>query len=214
MEDSTSREKILKKIRNALISKSEIPYPDIDFDSNVYSGTDEPPEIQFAEALTNSDGRFIYCENSSEFLENLSYLASMNKWEQFFAAETRVKELLDEGGIKYVSGNEKLRTESIAITQCEFLVARLGGILVSSNQASGRRSFVFPEIHIILANTSQLTSDLDDALKKLKKKYDQKFPSLVSLITGPSRTADIEKTLVMGVHGPKELYVFLVEDLI
>lgn len=40
------------------------------------------------------------------------------------------------------------------------------------------------------------------------------MPSMVTLITGPSRTADIEKTLVMGAHGPKELYVFLLEDIL
>ena len=46
----------------------------------------------------------------------------------------------------------------------------------------------------------------------MKKKYPDNYPSMISLITGPSRTADIEKTLVMGAHGPKELYVFLIED--
>jgi L-lactate dehydrogenase complex protein LldG len=214
MEESTSREKILKKIRNALISKSEAPYPEIEYDSEIYELSDDPLEIQFAGALNSNDGKFIYCETTREFLENLSYLASMNQWEQVYAAENRVTELLDEAGIKYVSGNEKLRTEKVAITQCEFLVARLGGVIVSSNQISGRRSFVFPEVHIVLAFTSQMTSDLRDAMKNLKKKYEQKLPSLVTMITGPSRTADIEKTLVMGVHGPKELYVFLVEDLI
>jgi L-lactate dehydrogenase complex protein LldG len=49
-------------------------------------------------------------------------------------------------------------------------------------------------------------------LRLIRKKYEDGFPSLISFITGPSRTADIEKTLVMGAHGPKELYVFLIED--
>ena len=77
---------------------------------------------------------------------------------------------------------------------------------------AGRQIFVHPEIHLVLAYSSQLVGDLKDALLKLKKKYDPKMPSMVTLITGPSRTADIEKTLVMGAHGPKELYVFLLED--
>jgi L-lactate dehydrogenase complex protein LldG len=71
---------------------------------------------------------------------------------------------------------------------------------------------VFPEIHIVVAYSSQLVPDLKDAFKEIKKKYEPEFPSVISLITGPSRTADIEKTLVMGAHGPKELYVFLIED--
>ncbi len=46
----------------------------------------------------------------------------------------------------------------------------------------------------------------------MQKKYQGNIPSMISLTTGPSRTADIEKTLVVGVHGPKEVYVFLVES--
>jgi len=50
-------------------------------------------------------------------------------------------------------------------------------------------------------------------LTAIKEKYSDGFPSQVTIITGPSRTADIEKTLVMGAHGPKELYVFMIDDL-
>jgi L-lactate dehydrogenase complex protein LldG len=53
--------------------------------------------------------------------------------------------------------------------------------------------------------------DVRDGLQLVKDKYAGKIPSLVSFATGPSRTADIEKTLVVGVHGPREVYVFLVE---
>jgi L-lactate dehydrogenase complex protein LldG len=45
----------------------------------------------------------------------------------------------------------------------------------------------------------------------MKNKYKNDLPSLITFATGPSRTADIEKTLVVGVHGPKEVYLFLVE---
>ena len=71
---------------------------------------------------------------------------------------------------------------------------------------------VFPEIHLIVGYTSQLVPDLKQAFQQIRNKYDEEFPSMISLITGPSRTADIEKTLVMGAHGPKELYVFLIDD--
>jgi L-lactate dehydrogenase complex protein LldG len=53
--------------------------------------------------------------------------------------------------------------------------------------------------------------DLKDGFKLLKNKYGHNTPSLISTITGPSRTADIEKTLVLGAHGPKELFVFLLD---
>jgi L-lactate dehydrogenase complex protein LldG len=56
-----------------------------------------------------------------------------------------------------------------------------------------------------------LVYDVKDALQKLKEKYTGNIPSLITFATGPSRTADIEKTLVTGVHGPREVYCFLVE---
>jgi len=51
-----------------------------------------------------------------------------------------------------------------------------------------------------------------EALQKVLEKYNGNMPSMISIATGPSRTADIEKTLVTGAHGPKEIFVFLVDD--
>ena len=100
----------------------------------------------------------------------------------------------------------------IAVTSCEFLIARTGSIMMSSQQLSGRRLYAFPEVHIVIAFISQIVPDIKTALTGIREKYTGRMPSMVTMITGPSRTADIEKTLVMGVHGPKEVYVFLADD--
>ena len=68
--------------------------------------------------------------------------------------------------------------------------------------------------YICIAYSSQLIYDIKEALEFIKTKYQNGLPSLISFATGPSRTADIEKTLVVGVHGPKEVYCFLVDDLV
>lgn len=214
MEESTSREKVLKKIRNALISKTDPPYPGIEHESSVFRPIEEGLEISFAEALNKVGGNFIYCENPQEVADDLKIIIQDRKWTDIFAIDPKVTDLLDMGKIPYSSSKEKLKSAHVGITQCEFLISRLGSVMVSSAQQSGRRTFAFPEIHIVVGYTSQLVPDIKDALKELRKKYERKMPSMVTLITGPSRTADIEKTLVMGAHGPKELYVFLVEDLI
>jgi L-lactate dehydrogenase complex protein LldG len=72
---------------------------------------------------------------------------------------------------------------------------------------------IFPPIHIVVAFASQILPDINDGLEFIKAKYHDSLPSMISLVTGASRTADIEKTLVLGAHGPKELAVFLVDDL-
>ena len=98
------------------------------------------------------------------------------------------------------------------IMLCEALIARTGSILISSRQASGRQLPVFPEVNIVNASTRHLVMDINEGFAAIRKKYDGNFPSMVNLNTGPSRTADIEKTLVLGAHGPREVYVFLIEN--
>jgi L-lactate dehydrogenase complex protein LldG len=82
---------------------------------------------------------------------------------------------------------------------------------MSSAEESGRTTSIYAPIHICIAFASQLVYDIRDGLDMLMTKYKGKIPSFITLATGPSRTADIEKTLVVGVHGPKEVYVFLVD---
>jgi len=212
MKESTAREKVLKNVRNALINKLENPYPDIDFDKSVYSDKNEPLDITFAEEFTNVAGKFVFCENEKDFKSQLKLLFEEKKWKSVFCLDNTISDLLSENDIVFESSDDKFINMEAGITRCEYLVARLGSIMISSKTMSGRRLNFYPETHIVLAYTSQLVPDIKHALKAVKLKYEQKFPSMITFISGPSRTADIEKTLVMGAHGPKDVYVFLVDD--
>ena len=106
---------------------------------------------------------------------------------------------------------DKLESLEAGVTGCEYLVARSGSILVSSAQTMSRRVIAHSPQHIVIAKTSQVVHEMKQALEGIRTKYD-KLPGTITAITGPSRTADIEKTLVIGAHGPEELYVFLVND--
>lgn len=211
MEESTTREKIFKRIRNALIEKAEPPFTSLDFDSPVFKSISETPDLIFAQEFTKIGGKFAYCENEDDMAEKLKFIINENKMEQVYCFEKTLKPVLEQNDISFTDRPEPLHDHSIGITFCEFLIARTGSVVVSSRQLSGRRLNVFPEIHIVLANTAQLVGDVKDALGALRLKYSGALPSAISVISGPSRTADIEKTLVMGAHGPKELYVLLVE---
>ena len=71
---------------------------------------------------------------------------------------------------------------------------------------------VDPPVNIVIATTEQLVYDIQDGFDLLRKKYEGTIPSMINLATGPSRTADIEKTLVLGAHGPREVFVFLLDQ--
>lgn len=211
MEETTSKEKVLKGIRNALIEQTSNPFAKVDFDSPVYNDLPDDPEITFAQEFTKVAGTFIYCENENEFFEALHEFLKFKSIEKPFCIDKSLQEILDSGNIEYQNEPSQFSVLQAGITRCEYLIARLGSIMVSSAHDSGRRLNVFPEIHIVVAYTSQIVNDLKDALNGIKEKYNS-LPSMISVITGPSRTADIEKTLVMGAHGPRELVLFLLED--
>ncbi len=102
----------------------------------------------------------------------------------------------------------ELKDCQLAINSCEFLIASSGSILISSGQAADIKTHIAPEKIIYIAKESQITDTVSQAIEKLLAKYG-KLPKFVSVISGPSRTADIEKTLILGMHGPKEVSVII-----
>lgn len=210
-ENISSKELMLKKIRKALLEKRDIPYLNVE-DSQVYKKNEELLEVVFAEELTAVSGNFIFCENGIDFIENILELADKFKWRKIYCWEPELQELLSEYEFPFYKTDKDFEMAEVGITLCEALIARNGSVMVSNGNAAGRRLSIFPHHHIVIARTGQLVLDLKDAFQLLKTRYGTQIPSMISTITGPSRTADIEKTLVLGAHGPKELFVFLVDD--
>lgn len=97
------------------------------------------------------------------------------------------------------------------LTECDALVAQTGSVIVTSRSAGGRALSVLPPHHIVLARRDQLLRDLPEGFAFLRERYGTNYPSFMSVITGPSRTGDIERILVLGAHGPKKLTVFVFE---
>jgi L-lactate dehydrogenase complex protein LldG len=95
------------------------------------------------------------------------------------------------------------------LTTCEALVAQTGSVLVSSATNGGRALSVLPPHHIVLARQHQLVADLPAAFSHAHASLATDRPSMLSFITGPSRTGDIERILVLGAHGPKKLTILM-----
>lgn len=210
MNISPSKESILKKIRAGLSQATPIPFPHSEGSNSVFQPSQQELEIEFAEQFTQLKGKFIFCVDHKELVENLNQLVLQRQWKKIFCREDKLKSLLQENQFSNFSKTD-LKDADAAITGCEALVARTGSIVMSAGQPSGRTVSVYAPIHICIAFTSQLVYDIKDALQTVKEKYGTKTPSLITFATGPSRTADIEKTLVVGVHGPREVFLFLVD---
>ena len=211
MNVSSAKENILKKIRKALNNSTPLPFPQSEGSSSVYQPSQQDLELEFAQRFTNLQGKFVFCVNHKELAAQLNLIAKNNKWDKIYCKEEGLRKILADNQFTNYSHND-LASCDTAITTCEWLVARTGSIVMSAAQESGRTVSVYAPIHICIAYTSQLVYDVKDALLKAREKYAGNLPSLITFATGPSRTADIEKTLVVGIHGPKEVYVFLVDQ--
>jgi len=207
---TTPKEKLLKKIRKALLEKRDNPYPNLE-DLPHYPPTDELLEVVFAQEFAAVSGQFVFCEDEVQAIENLLNLADQHKWHKIYCWEPALQEILTRYDFPYFQTDKDFEQAEVGITLCEALVARNGSIILSNAGMAGRRLSIYPPVHIVLAYSSQLVLDLKDGFKLIKEKYGNQIPSMITTVTGPSRTADIEKTLVLGAHGPKELFVFLLD---
>lgn len=202
---------MLKKIRQALLIKQDHPHKDFE-DSPLYKDEEESLDVTFARELTKVEGQFIYCDGEIAVIENLILLAEKLRINKIHAWEPGIQQLLVQYGFPIYMGEHHFDDTDAGITGCESLIARNGSVLISNGDLAGRRLSIYPPIHIVVAKASQLVIDIRHGLQRLHDKYAGQLPSMISTITGPSRTADIEKDLVLGAHGPKQLYVFLLED--
>lgn len=205
MAVTPARENILKKIRQALNNPVTLPFPHSEGTQPVFKPAQEDLAVQFAEEFTRLQGRFAFCTDVHDLKLQLQHLLVEKNWTKIFFKEEKIASLFN------INSYPNLASCEIAVTGCEYLVARTGTVVMSTAQQSGRTTSVYAPVHICVAYSSQVVYDIKDALQLLKEKYAGKLPSLITFASGPSRTADIEKTLVTGVHGPKEVYCFLVE---
>jgi L-lactate dehydrogenase complex protein LldG len=210
MQISPAKENILKKIRQALVNPTPVPFPQSEGNSSVYNEPTQENEVEFAENFSRISGRFIYCADITELTAQLEQLITTQSWTQVYCSESQILPILEKP-LKGILISEDLPEANASITTCEALIARTGSILMSSAQESGRTVSVYAPVHICIAYTNQLVYDIKEGLEVLSVKYKNRIPSFITMATGPSRTADIEKTLVVGVHGPKDVYVFLVD---
>ena len=204
MSVSPAKENILKRIRQALSNPAPLPFPLSEGASSIFPAAPDDLEVVFAEEFVKLQGKFAFCADEKDMVQQVQQLIAEKQWTKIFCNEDKWNDTF--------SNTISLSTSDASITGCEFLVARTGSIVMSAAQQSGRTVSVYAPVHICIAYTHQLVFDIKDALQQIKEKYAGNIPSLITFASGPSRTADIEKTLVTGVHGPKEVFCFLVES--
>lgn len=202
---NTAREEILKKLSNLVHHVPEPP----DFEQLVFPPVIFPLEQVFKSQLEAINGKVFIFQSESELFNALKTQLLQFHTENVFCSEPWVMKNLVQFEIGFNEYTGIAKNIEVGITGCEFLVTQTGSAMMSSAQGGGRQMNIIPPMHIIIATRNQLVATLEDAYSLIQQKYTDGLPSQIALVTGPSRTADIEKTLVLGAHGPRELRVMI-----
>jgi L-lactate dehydrogenase complex protein LldG len=212
----TSKEAILSKIRTGLGNGAvPMPFPEVQ-QSPVYpfvrkNETDDIA-VLFAAEFNAIGGKFMYCANVAELVSNLEAIAQEKAWSQVFCQEPSLLKHFNAAQLPFVKTGTYDTTLDAAVTFCKYAIARTGGLVITSDTVSGRALPIYCPVHICVVYSKQVVFDIGDALLAAEQEYGTQLPSMINIATGPSRTADIEKTLVVGVHGPKEVYVLFLDE--
>jgi L-lactate dehydrogenase complex protein LldG len=121
-----------------------------------------------------------------------------------------LKQLKRIAGLKFDVTRESAAAAKIGISQMEWALADTGTLVQDSSAIEQRLVSSLPMIHIALVPTNGLLPDMPTLLSRLHPSES----SYIAMITGPSRTADIERVLTIGVHGPDRLVIVFVDELV
>ena len=210
----TSRDAVLARIRQGLAAGPAPLPPRPDFAAPVHPPLSSPdPVVAFAESFQRVGGEFYYCETLEHLARQIAGFRQRQQVGAPYVWEPDLQAVLRAAGVAFRADEQDFTAQAdLSLTSCEALVARTGSVLVSAATASGRRLSIYPDQHLVLARPSQVVSEIGEALRVIQSRYGSQLPSMVSLTSGPSRTADIEKTLVLGAHGPRRIALFLLEE--
>ncbi len=168
-------------------------------------------EIQKLSAV----GQLLKPNDISEAINSLVRVEAIRKatlWNSPWLKDLGIARQLVERGVELISPNankQEIASCDLGITEADYLLPETGTIVLKSSGLKPRAVSLLPRIHLAIVTPESLRADMHQVFAEVNTPGDP-CPYLV-FITGPSRTADIELTVTLGVHGPKELLVWMIK---
>ncbi len=223
---TSSREEILHRIRKGLGGEgsghahSEAPLARNTGPSSGAGGQRADLADIFAELLAGVNTSVYSASGRDAVLEFITGFVrekgadSFSIWETEYIRSLGIKESLEGGGLAVKSAENKagIALSRVGITEADYAIADTGTLVLLSGPERPRGVSLIPPVHLAIVRKENILSDIGELFDILNKLYEDPecIPVCTTFITGPSRTADIELNLTMGVHGPKELHVLIV----
>ncbi len=224
----SERENILARIREALTVPAPVPGHDHDVarSTPLLPSADDQRRVMPAVGQSFNEQVALFRKNAVELradfrlvhdlgalVAELKSICAAEKWQRAASHGGELTEAVCRAlGLPVLLTDQAFDKRELArcdvgISACDALVAQTGSVVVTSRGAGGRALSVLPPHHGVVARREQLVPDLPAAFAMIKARYGTSYPSMISIITGPSRTGDIERILVLGAHGPKKLTI-------
>ena len=217
------REEILHRIRKGL-GKGEGARKDADAPEPLTSPGDvelskDDLAAVFAESLSGINTS-VYRADREGVLEFVTGfirerdMKSFSIWETEYLRSLGVKESLEGMGLGLAPAEDKsgIADSGVGITEADYAIADTGSLVLLSAPEKPRGVSLIPPVHLAIVKRENILCNIGELFSILNNLYEspETIPSCTTFITGPSRTADIELNLTLGVHGPKELHVLIV----
>ncbi|MDZ4782416.1 MAG: lactate utilization protein C [Planctomycetia bacterium] len=193
-----------------------------------YEPADEAEaQARFHREVVNAGGAFHPLDDGLALRELLASLIDRHAcrsaivWRHPALERHGVYGMLDQLGVTWLDAERAERlapTErraawlaaDLGITAADFAIAETGSVVVQSRRGQERMASLLPKVHLAIVEPAMIVPDLFDLFARLELHGLDQLPSNLTLITGPSKTGDLELRLVTGVHGPKAWHVAMI----
>ena len=214
LSERTNKEQILAKVREAVMAKDENKFSDVNMQTDTWTPFKEEDgaDFTFVERFKENGGIFIYFESKENFIEAMRQYVVENQWEPLCSTSKKIEEVFKNSGIELSRDYKTKRKKTVSITDCECLIAHTGSIMVTDTCAGSRAAYSNADMLLVYASPSQILASMKDAIHLVKEKYGSNKPSETVIISGASKSTEIDNQLVIGAQGVKQIALFLVEE--
>jgi len=211
MSEITSKEILLKLVRQALAEKTKNPFPDLELDSSVYREFDADLAVEFAENYTQAKGSFIYNVHIFEAIDNFISLNENKRWTKLVCKDDKLTKRFADTGIEFQKNHKSGDFIDAFVISCECLVSKTGSIVISNKQTNIELTDESPCL-VVFAYTHQIVREMKDVFSLFKSRYGTNLPRFIKWISGPSVENTIEMMALPGFRGPVEIFLFLIDE--
>lgn len=170
--------------------------------------------------LTNVNAEVSRADSGDQVIEYLrgvvirKDIRSFVAWDTEYLNTLNITNHLEAEGLTHIKSSDKneVAGAGIGITGVDYAIADTGTLVLLSDGNKPRGASLLPPVHVAIVGESNIVSNISQLFNILKQRLDsgETVTTCMTFITGPSRTADIELNLTLGVHGPKELHVIII----